>query len=185
MFMGAYAHMLPNGATFSIMRTDGASILRAAAVRDLFDSELITAEASMPRVPQQMGQNESAGRYAVRSGNAMRGRAREAGLPGGPELAVLAIQYACDVHNHTFTKTWRGATCPLQLATGVQPDLSNLHVFGATAWSRLTAQERPDKLSELGIRGQFVGLARGYRGSGHPGGQQLCAACPDAHLLVW
>jgi hypothetical protein len=113
-------------------------------------------------VPQQMGQNESAGRYAVRSGNAMRARAREAGLPGGPELAVLSILYACDVHNHTFTKTWRGATCPLQLATGVQPDLSNLHVFGATAWSRLTAQERPDKLSELGIKGQFVGLARGY-----------------------
>jgi hypothetical protein len=113
-------------------------------------------------VPQQMGQNESAGRYAVRSGNAMRARAREAGLPGGPELAVLSIMYACDVHNHTFTKTWRGATCPLQLATGVQPDLSNLHVFGATAWSRLTAQERPDKLSELGIKGQFVGLARGY-----------------------
>jgi hypothetical protein len=94
MFMGDYAHMLPNGATYNIMRTDGASILRAAAVRDLFDSELITAEASMPRVPQQMGQNESAGRYAVRSGNAMRARAREAGLPGGPELAVLSIMYA-------------------------------------------------------------------------------------------
>ena len=56
-------------------------------------------------------------------------------------------------------------TCPLQLATGVQPDLSHLHTFGASAWSRLTAQERPDKLSENGTKGQFVGLARGYQGS--------------------
>jgi hypothetical protein len=147
------------------MRTDGASILRATAVRDLFDAELITAEASMPRVPQQMGQNESAGRYVVRSSNAMRARARAAGQKCGPELAALAIEYACEVHNRTFTKTWRGMTCPLQLATGVQPDLSHLHVFGAPAWSRLTMQERPDKLHALGIKGDYVGLARGYKGA--------------------
>ena len=41
--------LLPDGATYNIMRTDGASILRATSVRDLFDSELTTAEASMPR----------------------------------------------------------------------------------------------------------------------------------------
>jgi hypothetical protein len=56
-------------------------------------------------------------------------------------------------------------TCPLQLATGVQPDLSQLHVFGAPAWSRLTMQERPDKLHALGIKGMYVGLARGYKGA--------------------
>ena len=32
----------------------------------------------------------------VRSSNAMRARARAAGQKCGPELAVLAIQYACD-----------------------------------------------------------------------------------------
>ena len=165
MFMGDHAHLLPEGSTYNIMRTDGASILRATVVRDLFDAELITAEASMPRLPQQMGQNESAGRYVVRSSNAMRARARAAGQKCGPELAALAIEYACEVHNRTFTKTWRGMTCPLQLATGVQPDLSHLHVFGAPAWSRLTMQERPDKLHELGIKGDYVGLARGYKGA--------------------
>ena len=164
-FMGDHAYLLPPGATYSIMRTDGASILRATVVRDLFDGELITAEASMPRVPQQMGQNESAGRWVVRSANAMRGRARAGGMPCGPEYAVLAIQHACEVHNRAFSKTWRGMTCPIQLATGDQPDLSNLHIFGAAAWSRLTMQERADKLSVLGIKGQYVGLARGYSGS--------------------
>ena len=165
MYMGDHAHLLPSGATYSIMRTDGASILRATVVRDLFDDELITAEASMPRVPQQMGQNESAGRYVVRSSNAMRARARAAGQKCGPEFAVLAIEYACEVHNHAFSKTWRGMTCPIQLATGVQPDLSILHTFGAPAWSRLTSQERQDKLSPLGIKGMYVGLARGYKGA--------------------
>ena len=165
MFMGDHAHLLPAGTTYNIMRTDGASILRATAVRDLFDAELITAEASMPRVPQQMGQNESAGRHVVRSSNAMRARASAAGQKCGPELAALAIEYACEVHNRTFTKTWRGMTCPLQLATGIQPDLSQLHVFGAPAWSRLTMQERPDKLHALGIKGMYVGLARGYKGA--------------------
>ena len=48
----------------------------------------------MPRVPQQMGQNESAGKYVVRSSNAMRARAREAGQRCGPEYAVLAMLYA-------------------------------------------------------------------------------------------
>ena len=66
-FMGDHAHLLLDGATYNIMRTDGASILRATSVRDLFDSELITAEASMPRVPQQMGQtSQPAGTWCVR-----------------------------------------------------------------------------------------------------------------------
>ena len=77
-------------------------------MRDLFDSELITAQTSMPRQPEQMGQNESAGREVVRTGNAMRARARDAGLPCGPGYAILAMQYAADIHNHTYTRTWRG-----------------------------------------------------------------------------
>ena len=165
MFMGDHALLLSNGATYSIMLTDGASILRATSVRDLFDGELISAEVSMPRVPQQMGQNESAGRYSLRTANAMRARACESGQPCGPEYAVLAVMYACDVHNHSFTKTWRGMTCPLQLASGFQPDLSVLHTFGSAAWSCLTSQERPDKLSAVSIKGQFVGLARCYKGA--------------------
>ena len=71
--------------------------------------------------------------------------------------------YACDVHNLSFHKMWRGTTCPFQMATGRQPDISQLHAFGAKAFSRVTAQERPDKLSEVGIIGQLVGLARGYK----------------------
>ena len=108
MFMGDHAHLLPRGSSYTIVRTDGASILRAVVVRDLFDRELVTAEASMPRVPQQMGQNEASGRVVVRSGNAMRARARAAGLPCGPEYAALSIMYAADVHNFSFTTTWRG-----------------------------------------------------------------------------
>ena len=61
-FMGDHAYLLPEGKTYNTMRTDGGSVLRAEPVRDLFDSELITAQASMPRQPEQMGQNESAGR---------------------------------------------------------------------------------------------------------------------------
>ena len=119
----------------------------------------------MPRQPEQMGQNESAGRELVRTGNAMRARARDAGLPCGPGYSILAIMYAADVHNHMYTRTWRGNTCPLQQATGRQPDLTPFHVFGATAYSRVTTQERQDKLSANGIKGQFIGLARGYNGA--------------------
>ena len=165
MFMGDHARYLPAGKSFSIVRTDGGSVLRAQSVRDLFDAELVTAEASMPRVPQQMGQNESSGREALRTANAMRGRARAAGQPCGPEYAVLALIYACDVHNHTYTRTWRGNTCPLQLITGKQPNVAMLHAFGASAFTRLTSQERPDKLSSVGLHGQFIGLARGYSGA--------------------
>ena len=164
-FMGDHAHLLPDGKTYTIMRTDGGSVLRAEAVRDLFDSELVTAQASMPRQPEQMGQNESAGREVVRTSNAMRARVRDAGLPCGAGYAILAMQYAADIHNHTYTRTWRGSTCPIQQATGRQPDLSQLHVFGAKAYAHLTTQERPDKLSPNGIAGQFIGLARGYNGS--------------------
>ena len=164
-YMGDHAHLLPEGKTYTTMRTDGGSVLRSANVRDLFDAELIQAQASMPRQPEQMGQNESAGRELVRTGNAMRARARDAGLPCGPGYAILAIMYAADVHNHMYTRTWRGNTCPLQQATGRQPDLTPFHVFGATAYSHVTTQERQDKLSANGIKGQFIGLARGYNGA--------------------
>jgi len=164
-FMGDHAQLLPAGKTYTTVRTDGGSVLRAEVVRDLFDSELIQAQASMPRQPEQMGQNESAGREMVRTGNASRARARDAGLPCGPGYAILAIQYAADLHNHTFTRTWRGNTCPIQLATGKQPNVSALHCFGAVAYSHITSQERPDKLSANGIKGQFIGLARGYNGA--------------------
>ena len=165
-YMGDHAHLLPEGKTYTTMRTDGGSVLRSTNVRDLFDAELIQAQASMPRQPEQMGQNESAGRELVRTGNAMRARARDAGLPCGPGYAILAIMYAADVHNHMYTRTWRGNTCPLQQATGSrQPDLTPFHVFGATAYSHVTTQERQDKLSANGIKGQFIGLARGYNGA--------------------
>ena len=164
-FMGDHAYLLPEGKTYNTMRTDGGSVLRAEPVRDLFDCELITAQASMPRQPEQMGQNESAGRELVRTGNAMRARARDAGLPCGPGYAIAAILYAADLHNHMYTRTWRGNTCPIQQATGRQPNLSPLNIFGAKAYAHLTTQERPDKLSPNGIAGQFIGLARGYNGS--------------------
>jgi len=112
-----------------------------------------------------MGQNESAGRELVRTGNAMRARARDAGLPCGAGYAIAAIIYAADLHNHMYTRTWRGNTCPIQQATGRQPNLSPLNIFGAKAYAHLTTQERPDKLSPNGIAGQFIGLARGYNGS--------------------
>ena len=41
--------------------------------------------------------------------------------------------------------------------------MSPLHAFGAKAFSRVTTQERQDKLADVGIIGQFVGLARGYQ----------------------
>ena len=163
MFMGDHAKYLPEGKTFNIVRSDGGSVLRAECVRDLLDDEMVTAEASMPRLPQQMGQNEVSGRDMVRTSNAMRARARAAGMPCGPEYAVLGFQYACDVHNLTYHRTWRGNTCPYQMVSGRQPDMSPLHAFGAKAFSRVTTQERPDKLADVGIIGQFVGLARGYQ----------------------
>ena len=165
MYMGDHAQYLPEGKTFTILRTDGGSVLRAECVRDLLDDGLVTAEASMPRLPQQMGQNEVSGRDMVRTSNAMRARARAAGQPCGPEYAVLGMMYACEVHNLSFHKTWRGNTCPFQMATGRQPDLSQLHAFGAKAYSRITSQERSDKLSEVGVIGQYIGLARGYKGA--------------------
>ena len=163
-YMGDHSWLLPKAGTFRIFRTDNGSVLSSQKVRDYFDDEGATWEGSVPRDPKQMGQNEAAGRHAIVGSNCLRARARLAGKPCGKDMAILALQHYGDLHNHAVSTTWRGTSSPLQMATGRQPDLTRLHQFGGDMWSLLTKVERVDKLSEVSIQGQYIGLARSFKG---------------------
>lgn len=84
-----------------------------------------------------------------------------AGLPGS--LWAEAIAHAAWLHNRTVSRSLPEGKTPLKMATGMIPDLSDLHEWGCTAYVLNPSGSKLD--SKVG-KGRFDGFDReskGYR----------------------
>ena len=86
----------------------------------------------------------------------------------GDEYTAHAIMHAAHIVNRTPMKTldWR---IPFTLATGNNPDLASLGVFGTRCFSRTPAPERPGKFSERSQEGVYLGYDPDRHGASEPG----------------
>ncbi|KAA1473664.1 copia protein, partial [Dentipellis sp. KUC8613] len=70
------------------------------------------------------------------------------------------MQYAVWVWNRTGSRSLPGAA-PIERATGVVPDLTNLHEWGCRVWVRV---EDRRKLEPQADEGRFVGYSSASKG---------------------
>ena len=137
------------GFTVKRLRMDNDKVFTSASVQAMCEAQGIVVEYSAPDTPSQNGVQERTWRSIANSVRTMLSHAR---------LDKSYWQFAFSVAVHIHNRTLRTAVkdIPFKLAFNVEPDLTNLRVFGCPAWVH---DHRPgrSKLDPNAIECIFVG----------------------------
>jgi hypothetical protein len=155
-------------AKVKIVRSDNGTEYVNKALSTYFTSKGIIHETSAPYTPEQNGAAERLNRTLIERVRAM---LLDAGLP--KQLWAEAIKSANFIRNRSPV-TGNDKT-PLQLFTGVKPDVSLLRAFGAKAYVYIPKQLRR-KLDPTGERGVMIGY--------QPGSKAYRILLPSGKVLI-
>nr|GFC52143.1 retrovirus-related Pol polyprotein from transposon TNT 1-94 [Tanacetum cinerariifolium] len=134
-----------------IIRTDNGTEFKNQVLKEYFDSVGITHQMSSVQTPQQNGVVERRNRMLVEAARTMLIFSRVLLFLWAEAIATACFtQNRSIIHRH-FNKT------PYELINGRRPDISFLHVFGASCYPK---NDRED-IGKLGAKGD-IGFFIGY-----------------------
>jgi transposase InsO family protein len=140
------------------VRTDNGKEYVNNVLTTYFNAKGIIHETTVPYTPEQNGVAERLNRTIMEKVRAM---LHDGDLP--QELWAEAAVTANYLRNRSPTSGHNKT--PLEVFSGVKPDVSHLRVFGSVAYAHLP-KERRTKLDDKAVRGLMVGYAtatKGYR----------------------
>ena len=147
-----YCQMIDNryNATIRFFRSDGERTL-GTRFDQLIQSRGMVSERTAPDTPAQNGHSERSGGVIISTARSMRIHAR---LPENlwPEI----VKTAGYLLNRTPTKALNWKT-PFELAIGIKPSLSHLHIYGCKAYTLSHGIPRIHKLQPRAFIGYLVG----------------------------
>lgn len=143
------------GVTVRRVRTDRGSEYVNKTMEALFAADGITHEKTAPYTPQQNGKAERLNRTLMDRARAM---LIDSGLPNN--LWAEAVRTANYIRNRSPVSN--KSVTPFEAFHGIKPDVSDMRVFGATAYA-LTPKTLRHKLEPVSFRGTFVGYELGSK----------------------
>ena len=141
-----------------ILRTDNGGEYMSAEFQNFFKEKGVHHETTVPHSPQQNGITERMNRTLQEGALSM---ILHAGL--SENFWAEAVWSAAYIRNRVIT-TATGVT-PYERWYGKKPDVSNLRVFGCTAYAHVPDSSR-QKFDQKGVKMRFVGYSltqKGYR----------------------
>ena len=138
------------------VRSDNGGEFSNSTLGTFYTSKGIRAEFTVPYSPQQNGKAERLNRTLLEKARPM---LIEAGLP--KSLWAEAITTANYLRNRSPVSGL--AATPLELFTGIKPNVSHLRIFGARAYAHTPSALRT-KLDPVCKPGRFIGYASNRKG---------------------
>ena len=138
------------------VRSDNGGEFSNSTLGTFYTSKGIRAEFTVPYSPQQNGKAERLNRTLLEKARPM---LIEAGLP--KSLWAEAITTANYLRNRSPVSGL--AATPLELFTGIKPNVSHLRIFGARAYAHTPSALRT-KLDPVCKPGRFIGFASNRKG---------------------
>ena len=158
------------------MRSDNGTEYVNGTLERFFKKNGIVHETTAPYTPQQNGKAERLNRTLVEKVRAM---LYDAKLPKKFWAEAIVTANYTRVRSPTSGST----ITPYEAFHGAKPDVSNLRVFGATAYAH-TPKEKRRKLDSKAQKGIFLGYEPQFqsiphsrlRQAGHQSGCHVCGA---------
>ena len=134
------------------IRSDNGKEYISMSFRSFCISNRIKREHTAPYSPHQNGVSERRWRTTVEMARCMLKTAKL-----GTEFWVRALHTAFYISNRCLTVSLPKSKTPFEMFFGKKPDLSNLKVFGCTAFKHIETHQ--DKLSDKATKEVFVGYS--------------------------
>jgi transposase InsO family protein len=147
------------GNKIKTIRSDNGTEFVNASYSNLLAKHGIHHETSVPYTPEQNGVAE---RLNLTLWDMARAMLLHCGCPGS--FWRYAIDYAIYIKNRIHTSAIAQDKTPYELYTGKRADLSQLRIFGCTAYYHIPNTTERKKLDPRASRSVFVGISRHSKG---------------------